>query len=70
MLIDVLWWDEKSIPNEYIDNLVWLGKLVELKAVAIRDLYKLGTQDIIHNNWYEEWCKISKSIDQLNFSPL
>ena len=60
LLIDVLCWNEKLISDEYIENLVCLGKLVELKAVAFRDVYKVGAQDIVQNNCYEEWCKISK----------
>lgn len=58
LLIDLLCANEDFISKEFIDKTRYLGALIELKTVAIRDTNKYGQQENFGHNCYEEWCRI------------
>lgn len=37
-----------------------IGSLVELKAVALRDVHKVGVQEPLNHNCYELWVEACK----------
>lgn len=50
-----------SIPSNALDSVAALGSLIELKAIALRDTYKIGPSIKIEHNCYYEWLKVTKT---------
>lgn len=59
MLIDLLGCNISKIEDELLTNIVNLGKLIELKAIALRDVNKSGVTQTFNHNCYELWLIIS-----------
>jgi hypothetical protein len=48
-------------------QLFLVGSLVELKAVALRDVHKVGVQEPLNHNCYELWVEACKYSLNLNY---
>lgn len=58
MLIDMLSANEASVSKQFLDGIFKLGNLIEMKSVALRDIYKVGSKDLQDHNCFEEWAKV------------
>jgi hypothetical protein len=60
LLIDVLCSNESEVSKDLLLGVAYLGSLVELKAIALRDMHKAGLQETSSHNCYELWLETSK----------
>lgn len=60
LLVDILGCDQSKITDEFLNHIVDLGQVIELKAVSLRDVHKAELNDSSSYNCYYNWLKISK----------
>ena len=56
-----------QVQSLILIQLFLVGSLVELKAVALRDVHKVGVQEPLNHNCYELWVEACMYPLNLNF---